>query len=378
MAKQATINSSKKSSDSYDAASLERERLTSLINSMTAGVIALDDKLKVIIYNGSALNILNTNILRAGVAITEVLNLVDNNNKKLDLKKIVRNIRVAWVSRDYVLNYPDGSAINIHISVAPVHTGYGKSANQGFVVVLRDITHEKSLEEERDEFISVVSHELRTPVAIAEGNLGNALFIAEKNQDIEAIKNTIKQAHDQIAFLSGMINDLSMLSRAERGQLALETTDINLHDLIHRLQSEYEPVAAKKGLQLFTSVSRKLELLHTSELYLREILQNFVTNSIKYTLKGSVTIEAKPFSGGAAIFVRDTGIGISKADQKKVFEKFFRSEDYRTRTTGGTGLGLYVTAKLSRIIKARVEIESQLNEGSCFSIYVPNIQRSAR
>ncbi len=75
--------------------------------------------------------------------------------------------------------------------------------------MLRDITREKSLEEERDEFISVISHELRTPIAIAEGNIGNAEFVASKTDGNEMVKKALKQAHDQIMFLSGMMNDLA-------------------------------------------------------------------------------------------------------------------------------------------------------------------------
>src|SRR5690606_26114325 len=118
--------------------------------------------------------------------------------------------------------------------------------------LLRDITREKSLEEERDEFISVVSHELRTPIAIAEGNISNAEFIANKSNGDPAIKDALKQAHEQILFLSGMINDLATLSRAERGKLQIDTESINVYELIEELAKEYQPVAQKKGLELKT------------------------------------------------------------------------------------------------------------------------------
>ena len=239
--------------------------------------------------------------------------------------------------------------------------------------MLRDITHEKSLEEERDEFISVVSHELRTPIAIAEGNLGNAEFILEKTKDVSQVKDALTQAHGQVLFLAGMINDLSTLSRAERGKLEAEVEDINAHDLIDELGKLYTPDAEKKGLKLHTETDPALELLKSSRLYVREILQNFITNSIKYTESGSVTIGAHKRAGGVMFTVTDTGIGISKADQEKVFDKFFRSEDFRTRQNSGTGLGLYVTMKLTRLIHAEIELESELNKGSTFSIFIPNL-----
>jgi two-component system phosphate regulon sensor histidine kinase PhoR len=105
----------------------------------------------------------------------------------------------------------------------------------------------------------------------------------------------------------------------------------------------------------------------------REILQNFITNAIKYTAEGSVMIKAVSDPKGARFAISDTGIGISKADQEKVFDKFFRSEDYRTRQAKGTGLGLYVTVKLTRLIHAEIELTSELNKGSTFTVFVPNL-----
>ena len=102
-------------------------------------------------------------------------------------------------------------------------------------------------------------------------------------------------------------------------------------------------------------------------------MQNFVTNSIKYTNTGMVIIGARPLSGGVEFWVRDTGIGISKQDQEKIFTKFYRSEDYRMKSTKGTGLGLYITKKLATLIKASIHVESKLDEGSTFTIFVPDL-----
>ncbi|HMS50169.1 MAG TPA: ATP-binding protein [Candidatus Saccharibacteria bacterium] len=357
------------------AASLERERLTSLINSMADGVIAVDNDLLVVVYNGAALNILDVNTLSSGKDLTKVLRLLDKEGEHVNIRKLLSTAKTAYVSRDFRLKYQDGSMVNVYISIAPVHHGYGKNSDQGYVVVLRDITHEKSLEEERDEFISVVSHELRTPIAIAEGNLSNAEFIINKQHGSSDIAQAVKQAYDQVAFLSGMINDLSMLSRAERGKLAVELEDINVHDLVKELAESYQPQAKDKGLELRSSLDKQLELVHSSKLYVREILQNFITNALKYTEKGSVEVTAKRTTDGVVFIVQDTGIGISKGDQEKVFEKFFRSEDFRTRETSGTGLGLYVTAKLARILHAKIELESELNKGSTFRITIPNLTK---
>ncbi len=355
-------------------AELERERLTSLINSMADGVLAINEATDVVVYNGAALNILDVNSTVTGKPIDRIMKLIDHNNQPVDIRNLILDTKTQTTSREWRLEYPDGSLVNLYTSIAPVKLGYGQHGMSGYVILIRDITREKSLEEERDEFISVVSHELRTPIAIAEGNIGNAEFILEKSGDLKQIKEALKQAHDQVNFLAGMINDLSTLSRAERGKLAVEPEDINAHDLIKELCSLYEPDAQKKQLEIVTEVDPHLELLHSAPLYVREILQNFVTNAIKYTEKGHVAIGARKRKGGVLFTVSDTGIGISKADQEKVFDKFFRSEDYRTRQNNGTGLGLYVTMKLTRLIHAEIDLHSELNKGSTFTIFVPNLQ----
>lgn len=357
---------------------LERERLTSLINSMADGVIAVDESATIVLYNGAALNILDVNSSMAGQKLASVLKLTDANNQPIDILATVMQTKTQFTTRDWRITYSKDDSINVYLSIAPVRLGYGEKGRKGFVLLLRDITREKSLEEERDEFISVVSHELRTPIAIAEGNVGNAEFILQKAGVTDtAVVEALKQAHAQINFLSGMINDLSTLSRAERGVLKVDVESINVHDLLVELTGTYGPSAAEKGLSLTNELAPNLELLQSTKLYVREILQNFITNAIKYTESGTVTIGATAANNGVSFFVRDTGIGISKADQEKVFDKFFRSEDYRTRQNNGTGLGLYVTMKLARLIHAEISVQSEINKGSVFTIFVPNLQPQA-
>jgi len=354
-------------------AELEHERLNSLIRSMADGVIAVDEDAKIVLYNGAALNILDANDNLTDKPLSDAIKLYDQNGQAVDVVTLVKATTSSISSRDYLLRYADGSIANLYLSIAPVKLGYGEKGDSGFVLLLRDITREKSLEEERDEFISVVSHELRTPIAISEGNISNAEFIADKTGDIEQIKEALKTAHEQIVFLSGLINDLATLSRAERGVLQVEPKDISTSALLADLKKTYEKDAAAKGLELKIDPEAVDTTFRSGDLYVREILQNFITNAIKYTETGSVTIGARPSDKGVVFTVKDTGIGISKTDQEKVFDKFFRSEDYRTRKNSGTGLGLYVTMKLVRLLHAEIRLDSEINKGSTFSVFIPTL-----
>jgi len=358
---------------SKPSANLEHERLTSLVNSMADGVVAVDKQARVVIYNGAAMNILNRNDSIQGKHLGTIFHPIDKEGHPVDVKALIDAATTPTTNRDLRLEYDDGSSINLYTSIAPVRLGFGASGLQGYVVLLRDITREKSLEEERDEFISVASHELRTPIAITEGNISNAQFIAEKDGDLTKIKQALEEAHNQILFLAQLVNDLSTLSRAERGKLTLDIEPIDIHELVQEILHNYEKEAAAKKLKMTAHVADGTAPLISSKLYVREILQNFLTNALKYTEKGGITIAARPAENGVTFTVSDTGIGISHSDQKHVFQKFFRSEDFRTRKTNGTGLGLYVTSKLARLLQATVSMESELNKGSSFSITVPNL-----
>lgn len=350
---------------------IERERLLALINSMGDAVIATNEKGAIRIYNGAALSLLDTNESLLGKPINEVLNLQDLHKQPVDLVAIMQEVTSSTSRSDLKHTFKDGDMISLYINVAPIHLGYQHSGERGFIFLLRDITKEKSLEEERDEFISVVSHELRTPIAIAEGNISNAILLRDHNVDPQLVSSALKDAHDQVVFLSKMANDLATLSRAERGKQNLEIEEVSVADIMHDIQENYQPEADKRKLQLITQVIGDIPPFPTSKLYVQEILQNFVTNALKYTKEGSVTVTAQQLPNHHVVFkITDTGIGISKADQKHLFEKFFRSEDYRTRESSGTGLGLYLVQKLASQIHAQISIESRLNFGSTFSIEV--------
>lgn len=356
------------------APNLEHERLNSLVNSMADSVIAVDEAVNVVLYNAATLNIFDVNNIELGSSLANHFKPLDKDNQLVDIIDLVTAVTMPTTSRDLRLTYADGSNINLYISIAPVHLGYGEEGQGGYVLLLRDITREKSLEEERDEFISVVSHELRTPIAIAEGNISNAEFIVNADGDLASVKHALAEARHQVLFLADMINDLSTLSRAERGKLQVEIEAIEVATLVTELTNDYTPEAQLKGLTIATDVEQNIGQLQSSKLYVREILQNFITNAIKYSNEGTITLHAHHDPKGIKFGVQDTGIGISKADQERVFDKFFRSEDYRTRQANGTGLGLYVTMKLTRLIHAEIDVTSELNKGSTFTIFIPNLQ----
>ena len=350
----------------------QREALLSIINGVPQAIFTVGPRGTVRIYNAALLSLLDTNQSMSGKHVDDILPLYNAEGEPVSLLELTEKT-IRFERDDLVYKFDDGDTVNLQITGSKIQKAYSAGQHQasgGYTFIVRDITKQKSLDEERDEFISVVSHELRTPVTIAEGSISNIQYFMNNGADPAKLAPTLDNAHEQIVLLANMINDLGTLSRAERG-VGDQLEDIDIRELVDKLFSNYAESARKKGLVLNMDAGTKLGSVNTSRLYLEELLQNLITNAIKYTEKGSITIAAHRRATGIEFAIKDTGIGIGKADIKHIFEKFYRSEDYRTRKTSGTGLGLYVVKKLMNKLGTRIDVKSRLNHGSTFSFVLP-------
>ena len=360
--------------DTIKSEAIEQKRLVALVNNMTEGVLVLDEKQQVRMYNAAALALFDTNVSLINKNVDDFAKLEDEKEVSVSMKDLLPDGSKPVERHDIKIRYGDNDVASLSIVVTPIRPNYGyDSAEAGYVVTVRDITREKSLEDERDEFISVISHELRTPVTVVEAGVSNSILFAEKLAGGEKVVASLKTAHDQSVFLATMLNDLSTFARAEKDSLEMLLEDINPREIISNLKDSYQAGAVEKGLKIESEIDDSTpESIVSNRLYVREILQNFITNSMKYSDKGVITLKAKEQDGGVLFSLSDQGIGISVSDQKKVFDKFFRAEDFRTRSSSGTGLGLYITKKLAKLLDAKLGLESEVGKGSTFSIFVPS------
>lgn len=354
----------------------QRESLLTIINNASQAIFTVSSSGRIRIYNSALLSLVDTNKSLSGSKVDDVMTLLNSKSEPVSLYSLMKEAP-HFERDDLRLQFGDGDEIRLHLSVNKIQNVFSSShrnSGEGYVCIARDVTKQKSLEEERDEFVSVVSHELRTPVTIAEGTISNVQYFMENGADPKKLIPSLKDAHTQIVLLANMINDLGTLSRAERGAGDhLEEVDVKV--LAETIYKNYAASATKKNLVLNLDLGTRLGSIYTSHLYLEEMLQNFVTNAIKYTQEGSVTLQIRRLPTGVEFTVKDTGIGISKTDLKHVFEKFYRSEDFRTRETSGTGLGLYVVSKLMHKLGTKVDVTSRLNHGSAFSFVLTDSAR---
>jgi len=223
--------------------------------------------------------------------------------------------------------------------------------------------------EQIKQFSVDVSHELRTPLTIMRGEVELALRNPKENEEYRRI---LVSNLEEILRLSAIINNLLTLSKADLGQHEESFTEqVNLRDLIEELYEDVEIMAEKKIISINLVKNEEISIFG-DRLRLRQLLLNLVDNALKYTPeKGNVLLSLERENGYAKILVKDSGIGISKEEQRKIFDRFYRVDKARSRELGGSGLGLSIAKLIAEQHKGRIEVESEINQGSTFCVYLP-------
>jgi GAF domain-containing protein len=250
-------------------------------------------------------------------------------------------------------------------------------------VRLFDEIQEKShqLEEasqHKSRFLANMSHELRTPL---NAILGYTELIQDSvyGEPPEKMRSVLERVQRNGKHLLGLINDVLDLSKIEAGQLVLNLDSYSIRDVVHGVYSAVEPLAASKKLAFKVEMPKDLPSGRGDERRLTQVLLNLVGNAIKFTDKGEVSIRASASDGSYNLAVHDTGPGISEADQGKLFQEFQQADSSITKAKGGTGLGLAISRRIVEMHGGRIWVESQLGQGSTFSLTFPiKVEHQAR
>ena len=225
----------------------------------------------------------------------------------------------------------------------------------------------------KENFMANMSHEIRTPM---NAILGFTNLLQRKTLDKES-KEYVQTIQKSGENLLTIINDILDLSKIEAGMMRIETAPFNMRGLIHSIETMFRGKATEKGIGIISVIDESLpETLEGDATRLTQIMVNLVGNAIKFTQKGSVTIAItnegeKDNVINTGIIITDTGIGISKENLDKIFDRFKQAEDSITRKYGGTGLGLAIAKELIVIQKGRVVVESEPGKGTNFHITIP-------
>jgi len=269
--------------------------------------------------------------------------------------------------------HKNGERIPMNLSVSVFAVG----EQRFFVGLLHDLRSYKAvlgrleqLVRDRQEFLAIMSHEIRTPLT---GLLGMLELIALTPLPAEE-RHQLAIARESGKALTRIIDDILDYSKSEAGKLMLSPQPENLRALIESVRDAHLALASAKGLSLMSFVDPRLpQALVMDGLRVRQILQNFVSNALKFTAEGYVEIRAEWLSGHDGevtlkLAVRDTGIGISPEAQRKLFERYAQADVATARRYGGTGLGLAICKHLAELMKGAIGVESEPARGSTFFV----------
>jgi signal transduction histidine kinase len=224
----------------------------------------------------------------------------------------------------------------------------------------------------KSQFLANMSHELRTPL---NAILGYTELMADGayGEPSEKMLGILKRLESNGKHLLGLINDVLDLSKIEAGQLVLELSDYCIQDIAQTVRSTLEPLAADKKLAFKVEMAGELPPGRGDGRRLTQVLINLVGNAIKFTDAGEVAIKAEANNASFYVSVRDTGPGISAADQARLFQEFQQADNAITKKKGGTGLGLAISKRIIEMHGGRIWVESQPGQGSTFTFTLPVI-----
>ena len=222
----------------------------------------------------------------------------------------------------------------------------------------------------KSEFLANMSHELRTPLNAILGY--TELILDNIYGDVpEKIQEVLERLVKNGRHLLGLINDVLDISKIEAGQLTLSLNDYSMGEVVQTVSTSLEALAAEKNLELNVKVPTDLTIDKGDEQRIAQVFLNLLGNAIKFTEKGEVSVEVVVSNESFLVSVSDTGLGLSEADQKKIFEEFRQADGSSTREKGGTGLGLAIAKRIVEMHGGRIWVESTLGKGSTFWFTLP-------
>jgi heavy metal sensor kinase len=223
------------------------------------------------------------------------------------------------------------------------------------------------------QFTADASHELRTPLAVIQAE--STLALRKERTEID-YRKSLELISREVAHMSALVDKLLFLARSDIGKEQLNLEAVNLKELLSDLASEIAPLCQERGLQ-FKLGPIENQVVKGDKVELKQLFFNLLDNAIRYTPSGgvvSVSVERKGET--VVVAVRDSGIGIPKEHIPHIFERFYRVDKARSRAEGGAGLGLSICQHIAEVHGGRIEVESQVGEGSTFSVFLPLSDKS--
>ncbi len=380
--------------DSSLRLSEENAKRSALIDALADGIIVADTNGKITYLNRRATELMGVEKISdlegvVGQGITNSVKLLDMQDNPINeadrpesyVLRTGEKINTENAPLSYKMLRLDGESFPIETAISPIRAGQN---NFGIIQIFRDASWQQEISEAKNEFVSLASHQLRTPLASISWNCEQLQWpenFDSMNQEQKDIVAEIRKSSENMTELVAALLDIS---RLELGTVEYNLQEIDVVGAARKAADGAKGLLAKKSNVEFTPLIANDEIvIRVDERYFGMVLDNLLSNSIKYTPEGEVRFEVKRVAAGvqvggidvlvssALVVVKDTGYGIPEEQQSQIFSKMFRADNVRTTNVGGTGLGLYLVHTTINMMGGKTWFESVENEGTTFYVLFP-------
>lgn len=357
-------NMSVKLDDTIKKLQESNTKLKATLTSVVDGLIALDNNFNLILFNPAAEKIF-------GIEGQKIMgkNILDVflEDKTYKIFEGLTSNETIW-EKEMEIYSPEYRVLNVYAN--PIILNNDPTRKLGMVYLFQDVTKVKKLERVREDFVANVSHELKTPLTSIKG------FIETLKDGAIEDKNVSYKFLDiidvEVDRLNCLVDDLLLLSEIENKNSNTVYEYFNVEEIIDNLFQVLNKIAKEKNIILEKQIEENIPQLYGSYNHFRQMLMNLIDNGIKYTPNGGkVKVSVFEKDEKLVIKVKDTGIGIDKKHQNRLFERFYRADKARSRQVGGTGLGLAIVKHIVLMFNGKIDLQSEPNRGSIFTIEIP-------
>lgn len=348
----------------------EKEKTLSLINNFPDGLIVLDNRERIEKINLKTEEIFSIKAKRAeGKRIQDLKeNILFSKLAKLILNE---QGKIKEIER---LEFPIKENITLEIRIIPmIHKG----EREGYLLILHDISRQKLVEKLKTEFVTLSAHQLRTPLSGIKWNL-KMMIEGSFGELTKEQKEFLSRAYQNNERMIKLVNDLLDATKIEEGRYLFYVKKENILEIIQQVIESLKNRIKAKNLQFkFIKPKEQIVLVEADREKIAICVQNYLTNAINYTPNGGkliVNLKYDREKREAIFSVKDTGMGIPKNEQKRIFTKFYRSTQAMKAEAVGSGLGLYMTKNIIEAHKGRVWFKSREGKGSIFYFSLPTIE----
>jgi len=341
-----------------------------MINTLSDGVLTTDNQKKIALANPAFLKMIGCR--KTSVIGHKISEFITNSRllEMIDQAITQPEDTFAEITDEITMPFSKGKE-DIIIGVRCIPFRDRLNRNLGSVTLFHDITALKKVDQLKSDFVSMVAHEIKSPLnsvlmqlsVVLDGLAGE---LTKKQTDI------LQKSSNRVKSLTKLSTELLDLSKIESGLINQEREELDLVELISGQISLYRDKAEARSIHLTTKETRKKICMMGNRINMEEVVSNLISNAIRYSPNGGkIIVWSDEKSDCAKIVVSDTGLGIPQNDLDHIFDRFFRVKNEKTRHINGTGLGLAIVKSIVDAHHGTIEVESEVDKGTCFSIFFP-------